>query len=328
MNISNVPSLHLACLDGNTDSAKRARLSGPAVNRTVSYSPLLIAVVKGNYNLAKLILDSGPNVHLEAGLLVEAICNPADEVDTCELLELLLSKGADANSANRKGFTPLMAAMEMGSPQMVKILVQNGASVAQFASRKFHIEDLHMLEAFMDTGLKMTECRDWVNPTLLCAILGYLCDVDVKKRMLEHLVARGANINFKDDYDMTPLHVACGYIPDGENEAIYHYHGEIVGFLLANGANPNAELRDGRTALHILCDLDLNDGPGGTDEENLDLVLDCIKLLLDHGADSDLCDDDGRTPLEMAIVAEKDEIVDVLLAHKMAELPEFPEFYD
>jgi hypothetical protein len=58
--------------------------------------------------------------------------------------------------------------------------------------------------------------------------------------VVELLLARGANVNAKDGYDSTPLHLAAG-----------GGHKEVVELLLAKGANVNAKDRRGQTPLDL-----------------------------------------------------------------------------
>ena len=58
------------------------------------------------------------------------------------------------------------------------------------------------------------------------------------KEVVELLIAKGADVNAKDKYDMTPLHPAAG-----------RGHKEVVELLIAKGADVNAKDEDGDTPL-------------------------------------------------------------------------------
>jgi ankyrin repeat protein len=51
----------------------------------------------------------------------------------------------------------------------------------------------------------------------------------------------------------------------------------------------------------------------------------CVDALLRHGADADLCDERGFTPLELAVQNGLEKVVELLQAHKKSksELPEY-----
>ena len=87
--------------------------------------------------------------------------------------------------------------------------------------------------------------------------------VECVKLLLEH----GADINIKENYGWTALHMACRYC--NEDSSI-----ECVKLLLEHGADVNAKENDGWTALHLACRYC-----------NEDSSIECVKLLLEHGAD-------------------------------------------
>lgn len=63
------------------------------------------------------------------------------------------------------------------------------------------------------------------------------------------LIDKNADVNSKDKFDSTPLHLASGYNP---NE-------ELVKFLLENNANVNAKDKDGWTPLHLASSYNQNE---------------------------------------------------------------------
>jgi ankyrin repeat protein len=92
------------------------------------------------------------------------------------------------------------------------------------------------------------------------------------------LIDRGADVNLRDIYMRTPLHLAC----ENAESAIHH---DCVGYLLENGASVDVRDARGRTPLHVAAWA----GCAG-----------CIRLLLDSGAGSNVRDAEGDTPLHVA----------------------------
>ena len=108
---------------------------------------------------------------------------------------------------------------------------------------------------------------------------------DVRK--VRELLDRGANVNARDEYGWTPLHLAA-----------YRGYAEVARLLLDRGANVDARDDVGDTPLHWAA----HDGH-----------LDVVELLLEHGADVNARAKDGATPLHAAAVNGRVDVVELLL---------------
>jgi ankyrin repeat protein len=102
------------------------------------------------------------------------------------------------------------------------------------------------------------------------------------------LVSLGADVNVRDEDDFTPLQQAVG-----EN------HPDLVSFLIESGAELNSRAHaDGNgTPLHTACACGLTE---------------CPRILLSHGANAGLKDDEGRTPADYARMYGYNELAEMV----------------
>jgi len=143
------------------------------------------------------------------------------------------------------------------------------------------------------------------------------------KEIVELLIAEGADVNLKDQFDSTPLH-----------EAVTGGHKDIAELLIANGADVNAKndndgtpLRDAAEGGHKeIAELLIAEGAdvnakggiaGGTPLHGAVTFShkEIVELLIAKGADVNVKDGDGDTPLDFAVKYKRTEIADLLRKH-------------
>lgn len=173
-----------------------------------------------------------------------------------DVVQLLLSNGADVNSKTKYGSTPLIEAAWQGHKDVVDILLAHGAEVNVNGGIRG------------GTPLHGASIKNMVD--IVQSLLAHGADASAKNgdgftplfyanpAVSELLLAHGADVNAKDNDGDTPLHFA--------------HSTEEAEWLLAHGANINAKDKDGDTPLRhfVRYDFDPSD-------------KDIAKFLRQHG---------------------------------------------
>ncbi|KAL4712225.1 hypothetical protein ACJJTC_011086 [Scirpophaga incertulas] len=274
-------ALHLSAEHGYKELVKLLLESGAAVDyrpdtgeefprTTLCDEPLRLAIRNKHYDVARLLLEHGadPNKRYFFGSEINLVSDP-------EYLELLLTFGANPDSRDRAGMTPLMkAARQRKNMDAVLLLISYGADVnAMTDARNDYRTVMHyavlsgsteVVNLLIKQGARLNyDCPDISKPSPLdLAIL----KGDVE--MVEMLLAAGAQVNASSSVIGTPLHVACSDNISNRTE--------IIKVLLENGADPNQKVYsadDGAQLRPALAEC-LNAAP----------TAQALRLLLRHGA--------------------------------------------
>ena len=198
----------------------------------------------------------------------------------------LLAQGADVNSQARNGLTPLHFATIRGDAEIVRLLVSKGADV-DAAEPRFH-----------------------ATPLRLAAGGGH---VEAVQLLLDH----GANLNAKSTNGSTAL-----------SESSMKGHAAVVKLLLAKGADPNSCTKDGMSPLmHAMGTAMARMGRDRGLQQEVAVMrvlkatghtpenawMDIAQLLITHGANVNVVDSQGYTPIGLAAAAGCKGIVELLL---------------
>lgn len=147
--------------------------------------------------------------------------------------------------------------------------------------------DSRLVAFLIEHGAK-TSIRDNWSYTPLHLIATHSKD----PKAIEILLANGAEVNSRAEFETTPLGMAMG------NNSV-----EIVDVLLRNGADPKLRNQAGRTPLHSVARY-ANQSDFGT----------VIRLLVKYGADVNAVDDAGVRPIDLAEAMKRQPVVDLLRA--------------
>ena len=115
------------------------------------------------------------------------------------------------------------------------------------------------------------------------------------------LIKKGADPNFENKGEMTPLQLALYYESHESTKVEYC---EIAKFLIENGAEINHRDQFNRTALQLATESKL---------DNDNDIVDIVRYLIEKGSDIDSYDARGKTPLHYASINGHFETVKFLI---------------
>jgi ankyrin repeat protein len=314
--------IHLAAMFGHPLTCKSLIDCGSQVDVDGEQcSPLLIGASSGCGEVCRILLEHGANVEARDACH-DTVLMSAAAGGYGEVCNILLEHGADVEAVGCKadGITPLITAAITGHHEVCEVCLKHGASVntpnaeqltpLHCAALGGHAETCGVL---IEHGANM-EARDKIDttPLIYAASLGH---AEVCRTLLKH----GANIQAKNG-SSTPL----------LNYAVRKSNHEVFSVLLAHGADLHEDEEDGEfdggLFHHVLleCETDIcrilideghlsaNDVDGsdsgwqwapihwaarnGTHSPGV-----MIRMLVERGANVNLTDYIGNTPLHLAI---------------------------
>lgn len=236
---------------------------------------LMHAALLAGPQVVRHLLDGGAGVNqanrFGATALMWAVSRP-------ENVQLLLQRGADVNARASNGWTALVAATRQSQLASMRMLLAAGADIAspdarrQVLTASFQASSPDVRRLLREAGLVVTSRTDIAGPVLRLAwddmpTFRHLLDVgvDPKERLQTFTVA----------LPVFSLAARTGHL-------------EAMRALVAKGADPRFVGDRGSTALTLTA---------AADRPNHDV----IRFLVDHGADVNATDTDGRTALDWAL---------------------------
>ncbi|KAK6178034.1 hypothetical protein SNE40_012873 [Patella caerulea] len=218
--------------------------------------------------------------HLHRAILLHDVPGLQKIIDTGEV---------DIDVPDRFGFSGLMQAAQKGFTDVAEVLIENGADVhsqndagktplmlACFAGK------LEVVQLLRSHGARYTDFDKGGSTAVHWAVDGG------NTKLLDWIVSDGGDINIKDNNSgWTPL-LRCASVGGNRDTGLT---------LLMNGADINAQDRDGKTTLMIA----IINGNNAL-----------LELLLQRRADIGVRNEYGKTAYEMAISMERRKIIKTL----------------
>ena len=284
-------------------------------------NPLMYMAIQCNrVDCVKILLDHPLSSHL--------ISNKKSEDDTylgvairygdLNMIKVLVEHGASIDELDWQGSSPLSLAIVKNFSLITAFLLDHGANI--HALHKEGQTPLHIAVSFyendsvsvlLDHGASMEAQDDSGSTPPHVAATGEYTN------HVNLLIDRGADINARNEQGMTPLAIAVcrGYL-------------ETVKALLQHSAEVNGQDNRGRSILHhaIVPQLERYDLIAYRSRDKPQFVGDfldreqkcgddLIRLLLERGARLNLQDESGYTPLSLAAYYQKREKMKILLNH-------------
>ncbi len=265
------------------------KMRNPSLRFDEGQTPLHLAVIQGEDNIANYLLKEGASVNAKDSSGATAL-HEAVRYGQTNIVEKLLNAGADVNAQDAMGKTPLLIITpEENQFPIYELLLTNGARI-------------NATDSFGDTALHIASLTE------------------AKTDVLEYLVSKGADINERNKKGVTPLAQAVEK-RIAEHIEFYARKGADIYAADIDGISPlyrsldagvdmtkqlinsqNISLRDsmGNTALHIAI------------AKNADLEQ--IAFLIDMGIDVNARNRNGHSPLYLAVQDNNRSIGEKLLA--------------
>jgi len=247
------------------------------------------AAAKGEITQIKLLLKAQPELVNEKDGRGGTPLHIAAYRGHNEIIDLLISKGADVNQKDNYGYTPLHLAVLGRKTVSAELLLSKGAhanskgrngEILLIAAAR--IGDMEMIKLLIENSADINACdMNGVTPLLLAVLFGHT-------EVVRLLVDEGAVTDVKANDGRTLIYRAI----EGGNK-------DIVDMLLPGKEKINNKADEyGRTLIHLAV---------------INGHKEIVELLINHGAKIDVWDNRGNTPLKIAAICGNKEMSEFLI---------------
>ena len=267
-------------------------------------TPLASAVVRGNIDIVRMLLESGANCDSLSFFEGGNVLHYAVEHELGEIADELIEKTVSVNERNEKGLTVLMIAAANGNLAILKKLIKSkceinsldrkGSTALMISVRNYLLGDrsdeaIQCIQELIDAKADLSICDDEGNNALMTFTEGWDPDVD---EVLILLIRAGCDVNCVNKDGDYPLMSAL-------ESDVGH---SVLEELIQNGAVVNGASGDDYTPLaHVA---------GSTIDTENECSQIC-EILLNAGADPN-----KGTPVVKAASGGRDCLVQMLLNYE------------
>ena len=291
-------------------------------------SDVLYKAVLENYpSLVQILLDfQSEKVHLNLGFNETAL-HVACKRGYCDMIEILLEKGADVQAVDNDKYTPLHIVCRSLRLDCLKVLlgnkkcdlnqqIANGDTALHIVCKMVNTDTIHlgMIQILLENGAYVQAVDSSGDAPIHIVCKGLR--LDCLKALLQ---SKGCDVNQQNADGDTALHIVCKMVnidpmhickieillERGANVQVVNKIGDapihiacnglrlhcLKALLQSRGCDPNQQNADGDTALHTVCKMG----------DNLDSNMRFIEALISTpGIDPEISNHAGRTPIEVA----------------------------
>lgn len=268
-------ALHAVSAGGHLEITKLLLKRGAKVNVQIGRGWTIFgkAIIKGDLKEAEYLLNHKWRDLIAEG---ETPLHIASRAGHLEIVKLLIENGASLNIKEANGDTPLHNAINGKHLEIVQLLIEKGSNVNEkgaFALTPIHTafdsSQEEIIKLLLNKGSDVNT-KDNREQTVLHKAVS-LGNLEITKL----IVAKGIDANLKNEFGHTALHIA-----------IQFGNIDLIKYLIKNNANVNIQDIEGMTPLHSTT-------ANGAYPE-------IIQILLSQGADRTLMNNNGKTALDIA----------------------------